>query len=299
MRIAISGAGGLVGAELTQSLGPEHEITRVVRRRQRGRKNVAYWNPDTGEVDEASLEGHDVVIHLAGESLFGVWTRKRKESIRRSRVHGTQLLASALAGLEKPPSLLITASAVGFYGDRSADATLTERDAGGSGFLAGVVRGWEAATEPAEVAGIRTVQLRFGLVISEKGGMLQKMLPPFRLGLGAVVGPGEQVWSWVALADVPMIVRHVIGTPELRGPVNVTAPEAVTSSEFSHTLGRVLHRPVPFHVPRFVVALAPGGMGQELMLASARVAPEKLLGSGYRFRHDRLEPAIREMLGRA
>ena len=298
MRIAISGSGGLVGAELVRSLGADHLITRIVRRRQRGRKNVAYWTPTTGEVDEAALEGHDVVIHLAGESLFGVWTRKRKEAIRRSRVQGTQLLASALAGLEKPPALLITASAVGYYGDRPEAQPLTETASGGEGFLAGVVRGWEAATEPAEVAGIRVVHLRFGLIVTEKGGIIGKMLPPARLGLGAVVGPGDQIWSWIALPEVPGIVRYVIANETLRGPVNAVAPNPVSSREFSHTLGRVLHRPTPFHAPAFLVSLAPGGMGRELMMASARVVPEKLLTSGYRFRHPQLEPTLRQLLGR-
>jgi uncharacterized protein len=297
MKIAITGARGLVGSELVSSLGPEHTITRMVRHRERGRKNVAYWNPETGEVDGNALEGHDVVIHLAGESLFGLWTRKRKEAIRRSRVQGTQLLASVLAGLTRPPSLFITASAVGYYGDRPTGEPLTESAPGAEGFLAGVVRGWEAATEPAEVAGIRTVHLRFGLVISERGGIIKTMLPPFRFALGATVGPGTQAWSWVALSEIPDIVRHVIAHPELRGPVNVTTPNAVTAAEFSHALGSVLHRPVPLHVPVALVALAPGGMGRELAIASARVVPEKLLQSGYVFRHPELEPTLREILG--
>lgn len=298
MRIAISGASGLVGAELVRSLGEEHAITRIVRRPEKRKKDVALWNPETGEIDTAALEGHDVVIHLAGESLFGLWTDKRKDAIRRSRVQGTQLLASALAGLGKPPSLLITASAVGYYGDRSPQQPLGENEPGGQGFLAGVVRGWEAATEPAEVAGIRTVQLRLGLVISEKGGIVKAMLPSFRLALGAVVGPGTQAWSWVALPELPHIVRHVIATERLRGPVNATAPNAVTAAEFSHALGRVVHRPVPLYVPAALVALAPGGMGKELMIASARVVPEKLLATGYTFRHPEFEPALRHVLAR-
>jgi uncharacterized protein (TIGR01777 family) len=301
MKIAISGSSGLVGSALKESLAADgHTITPIVRRRPRGRRAAAgaYWNPDTGDVDEDSLEAHDVVIHLAGESLFGVWTTRRKEAIRRSRVQGTQLLASALAGLRKPPTLLITASAVGYYGDRSGEQ-LDESASGAQGFLAGVVRGWEAANEQAEVAGVRTVQLRFGLVIAREGGIVGTMLPAFRLGLGAVVGPGDQVWSWIARTEIPHIVRHVIATPSLRGPVNATAPHAVTSREFSQTLGRVLHRPVPLYIPRFVVALAPGGLGRELALASADVAPARLLASGYRFQHPRLEPALSELLARS
>lgn len=298
MKIAITGARGLVGSELVEALGREHTITRMVRRRERTRKNVAYWNPESGEVDEHALEGHDVVIHLAGESLFGVWTRRRKDAIRRSRVHGTQVLASALAGLSQPPSLFITASAVGFYGDRPPTEPLTESAPGAEGFLAGVVRGWEAAAEPAEVAGIRTVQLRFGLIVSERGGIIRTMLPPFRFALGAVVGPGSQAWSWVALPEIPHIVRHVIAHTELRGPVNVTSPNTVTSAEFSHALGNALHRPVPLHVPAAIVALAPGGMGRELAIASANVVPEKLLRSGYTFHHPELESTLRGLLAK-
>jgi len=299
MRIAISGSGGLVGSALRDALAADgHAITAIVRTRQRTRRPTAYWNPEAGEVDEGALEEHDVVIHLAGESLFGVWTRRRKEAIRRSRVHGTQLLAAAIAGLRRPPRLLITASAVGYYGDRPADEPLDEETPGGTGFLAGVVRGWEAANEPADVAGVRTVQLRFGLVLAREGGMLGKMLPPFRLGLGAVVGPGDQVWSWIALPEIAHIVRHVMDVPSLRGPINTTAPNAVTSREFSRTLGRVLRRPVALHVPRFVVALAPGGMGRELALSSARVVPARLHASGYTFRHPELEPALRSLLAR-
>lgn len=296
MRIAITGASGLVGSELVNELGADHAITRLVRRRDRAKRDAAYWNPDTGEIDTAALEGHDVVLHLAGESLFGLWTARRKDAIRRSRVQGTQLLASALAALEQPPALLVTASAVGIYGDRPPDEPLDEDSAGGTGFLAGVVRGWEAATEPAEVAGIRTVHLRLGLVISEKGGIVKTMAPAFRLGLGAVVGPGTQAWSWVALPELPRIVRHVMATDSLRGPVNATAPGAVSAAEFSRALGDALHRPVPLHVPSALVRLAPGGMGRELATASARVLPVKLLATGFDFAYPSLLPALRRLL---
>lgn len=296
MRIAITGASGLVGSELVNELGADHAITRLVRRRDRAKRDAAYWNPDTGEIDAAALEGHDVVLHLAGESLFGLWTARRKDAIRRSRVQGTQLLASALAALEQPPALLVTASAVGIYGDRPPDEPLDEDSAGGTGFLAGVVRGWEAATEPAEVAGIRTVHLRLGLVISEKGGIVKTMAPAFRLGLGAVVGPGTQAWSWVALPELPRIVRHVMATDSLRGPVNATAPGAVSAAEFSRALGDALHRPVPLHVPSALVRLAPGGMGRELATASARVLPAKLLATGFDFAYPSLLPALRRLL---
>lgn len=300
MKIAITGSSGLVGSELRESLASEgHDITRVVRERGRARRpGVAYWNPDRAEVDRNSLEGHDVVIHLAGESLFGIWTEKRKEEIRRSRVQGTQLLASALAGLERPPSVLLTASAVGIYGDHPPDMPLDEETPGGDGFLPRVVRGWEAASEPAEVAGIRVVRMRFGLVLAQSGGILGTMLLPFRLGLGAVVGPGSQAWSWVALPEISRVVRHIIDHPSIHGAINVTSPNAVTAREFSHTLGRVLRRPVLLHIPRAIVARAPGGMGRELATASARVVPARLVASGYTFEWPLLEPAMRDLLDR-
>lgn len=298
MRIAITGSSGFVGTELRRAMADAgHDVTRVVRQPQRPRRRgFAYWNPATGEVDEASLEGHDVVIHLAGASLFRPWTAKQKEAIRRSRVQGTQLLSSALAGLATPPSLLLSASAVGYYGNHPADEPLFEEDPGGEGFLPRVVRGWEAATEPAEVGGIRVVHLRFGLVLSPKGGLLGTVLPLFRLGLGGVVGSGRQAWSWVALPDVERIVAHVIATPSIQGPVNVTAPGAVSAAEFSRTLGRVLHRPVPFRIPRALAALVPGDMAEELALASARAVPRRLEQSGYAFQYPSLEPALRALL---
>lgn len=298
MRIAITGASGLVGSALRRHFEHDgHSVTPVTRRRERS-DGAAYWNPDAGEMDESAFEGHDVVIHLAGESLFGVWTPGRKRRIRRSRVDGTRMLAAGLASLTRPPRVMISASGVNYYAPRPASVELDEDAPRGDGFLADVVRGWEGGAEPAQRAGIRTVQLRFGLVLSREGGIVQKMLPPFRLGLGAVVGPGDQAWSWIALADIPPIVRHVIDTQALSGGVNATAPHAVTAREFSHTLGRVLNRPVPLHVPAAAVALLPGGMGRELAIQSTNVVPRRLLESGYRFRFTHLEPALRHLLGR-
>ena len=250
------------------------------------------------EMDERGFEGHDVVIHLAGESLFGVWTAKRMERIRRSRVEGTRLLAAGLASLERPPQVLVSASGVNYYAPRPADVTLDEAAAGGNGFLARVVRDWEGAAAAADAAGIRTVQLRFGLVLARDGGIVQKLLPPFRLGLGAVVGPGDQAWSWIALPEIPHVVQHVIETAALRGGVNATAPNAVTAREFSRTLGRVLNRPVPLHIPAPVVARLPGGMGRELAIQSTNVVPKRLLDSDYRFRFPEIEPALRHVLAR-
>jgi uncharacterized protein (TIGR01777 family) len=297
LRVAITGASGLVGSALRRHFEAKgHEVTPVTRRRERAGRKAAYWNPDAVEMDDHAFEGHDAVIHLAGESLFGVWTAKRKERIRRSRVQGTQLLAAGLASLDRPPRVLISASGVNYYAPRPAEVTLDESAESGAGFLAGVVRGWEAAVEPAEVAGIRTVQLRFGLVLAREGGVVQKMLPPFRLGLGAVVGPGDQAWSWIALPEIAHIVQHVIDTSALRGGVNATAPNAVTAREFSITLGRVINRPVPLYIPASVIARLPGGMGRELAIQSANVVPRRLLDSGYRFRFPELESALRGLL---
>lgn len=301
MKIAITGSSGLVGSELHASLGADgHELTRLVRDRDRARRpGHAYWDADSGDIDEAALEGHDVVIHLAGASIFRPWTPRQKEAIRRSRVQGTQLLSSALAGLSRPPSLLLSASGMNYYGSRPPQDRVVEEDPPGDGFLAGVVRGWEAATEPAEVVGIRVVHMRFGLVLSPEGGVLGTMLPAFRLGLGAVVGTGEQAWSWVALPEIPRIVRHLIATPSIRGPVNFAAPGVVTAEEFSRGLGRVLHRPVALRIPRPIVSLVPGGMGEELGLISVHMVPRRLEQSGYTFQHAAFEPTLRALLEEA
>lgn len=297
MRIAITGASGFVGSALCEWIEARGDsVIRVTRHRDRARRGTAYWNPAAFEMDERGFEGLDVVVHLAGENLFRVWTQRRRDAIRRSRVQGTQLLASGLAGLQRPPALLVTASAVGYYGDNPPDQRLDEGSPGDTGFLAGVVRSWEAANEPADVAGIRTVQLRFGIVIGSGGGIVKTVLPAFRLGLGGVAGPGPQAWSWIAHAEIPHIVHHVIETTELRGPVNATTPHPTTSAEFSHTLGRVLNRPVPIHIPEAVIALAPGGMGHDLVIASANVVPARLLATGYEFRHPDLEATLREAL---
>ncbi|HEX6589272.1 MAG TPA: TIGR01777 family oxidoreductase [Longimicrobiales bacterium] len=297
MRIAITGSSGLVGSALRRHFeSGGHAVLPVTRRRERARADAPYWNPDANEMDAASFEGVDVVVHLAGESLFGVWTKGRKARIRRSRAEGTRLLAEGLASLARPPRVLVSASGVNYYAPRSANVPLDESAPAGDGFLAEVVRAWEAGTQPAERAGIRTAQLRFGLVIAREGGIVQKMLPPFRLGLGAIVGPGDQAWSWIALADLPAIIDHVIATPQLRGGINTTAPNAVTSREFSQTLGRVLNRPVPLRIPASAVALLPGGMGRELAIQSTNVVPKRLLDSGYPFRFTHLEPALRHVL---
>jgi uncharacterized protein (TIGR01777 family) len=242
------------------------------------------------------LDGFDAVVHLAGENIAaGRWTESVKERIRKSRVDGTQLLSRALARLKQPPRAVVQASAVGFYGNRG-DESLTESSPRGQGFLPAVCVAWEAAAEPAEKQGIRVVFLRFGVILSRKGGALKKMLLPFRLGVGGVIGDGSQYMSWITLDDAVAAIQHALSTEGLRGPVNVVSPQPVTNRGFTRTLGRALGRPTVFPMPAFAARLAFGEMADALLLSSQRVLPDRLLGSGYSFRHPDLEPALRHVL---
>jgi uncharacterized protein (TIGR01777 family) len=295
MHVAVSGAGGLIGSALTPELvSAGHRVTRLVRRTP-GAGEIA-WDPERGTIDAESLAGVDAVVHLAGETVDGRWTDDKKRRIRESRVGGTRFLAQTLARLELRPSALVCASAIGYYGDRG-DEPLTEESESGSGFLAGVVRDWEAAARSASDAGIRVVNLRFGIVLSPRGGALGRMLTPFRLGVGGPLGSGEQYMSWVAIDDVAGAIRHALTSEELEGPVNVTAPEPVKNREFARTLGRVLGRPALARVPGPVLRLVLGEFSREV-LGGQRVLPSKLARSGYRFRQETLEGALRQLLGR-
>jgi uncharacterized protein (TIGR01777 family) len=274
-----------------------HAITRLVRRPSADPAEVS-WDPSAGTVDAAGLEGLDAVVHLAGENIAsGRWTAARKERIRASRVGGTKLLCDTLAGLEAPPAVVVAASAIGVYGDRG-DEVLDETSPPGTGFFPEVGQAWEAATSSAERAGIRVVQLRIGVVLSGRGGALSRMLPPFRLGLGGRLGSGTQFMSWIALDDLVAAIRFAILTPSLSGPVNATAPEAVTNAELTRSLGRVLGRPTLFPVPAFALRTLVGELADEALLASARVRPRKLEEAGFQFRHPDLEGALRFELGR-
>ncbi len=297
MRIAVTGASGMVGSALTPFLTTGgHEVLRLVRR-EPGAGEIG-WNPAEGRLEAADLEGLDAVVHLAGENIAsGRWTSRQKQKIRESRVQGTRLLAETLARLERPPKVLVSASAIGFYGDRG-DEVLDEQSSPGDNFLASVAKEWEDATSPASEAGIRVVCTRFGVILSPKGGALAKMLTPFRLGAGGNVGSGKQYWSWIALDDVVGAVHHALMTEELRGPVNVVAPEPLTNAEFTKVLGKVLHRPTILPVPAPAARLALGQMADELLLASARVEPARLRESGYEYRYPELEQALRHLLGR-
>lgn len=299
MRIAISGASGLVGTALAPRLAAAgHEVVRLVRRGARSGDEVS-WDPASGTIDAAGLASADAVVHLAGENLAGgLWTRARKSRLRASRVDATRLLAGALAGLARRPAVLVSASAVGYYGGGNGDAWLTERDPAGDDFLGRLAADWEAASEPARAAGIRVVQARLGIALSVSGGALGKMLLPFRLGLGGVVGPGTQYLSWIAIDDLVAALEHLLGHGELAGPVNVAAPAPVTNAEFTATLGRVLRRPTVIPLPGLAVRAVFGEMGDATLLSSLRVRSERLAASGFRFRFPELEGALRHVLGR-
>jgi uncharacterized protein len=298
MRVAVSGSTGLVGSQVVASLSAAgHEVVRLVRRPPAPGEKVVRWDPEKGEIDAAGLGGLDAVVHLAGENIAsGRWNAARKAAIRGSRVNATRLLCETLAGLARPPKTLVCASAIGYYGDRGADV-LTEESPPGTGFLAEVCREWEAASEPAARKGIRVVVLRIGVVLSAKGGALSRMLPPFRAGLGGVIGSGRQYVSWIALDDLVGIVLHALHSGELRGPVNAVAPVPVTNRELTEALGKVLSRPTLLPVPAFALRLAVGGeMADALLLASTRVAPRRLEETGYRFRFLELREALRHLV---
>lgn len=295
-KILISGVSGPIGAALLPSLNSQgYEVTRLVRGSSSGTGQVA-WNP-ARSLDPKSVSGFDAVIHLAGETVVGRWTESKKARIRDSRILGTRHLAEALAQAPQRPRVLVSASAVGYYGDRGEEV-LREESSSGSGFLAEVCREWEAATDPAARVGIRTARIRIGVVLSPVGGALQKMLPPFRVGLGGNMGNGRQWWSWIDVQDIVGAIHHIMKTDSLRGPLNLVAPGAVTNAEFTKTLAAVLSRPAIFPMPGFAARLAFGQMADELLLASQRVEPSMLLASGYKFQHAELEPALREILQR-
>jgi uncharacterized protein (TIGR01777 family) len=300
MKVLVTGASGLVGSALVPFLTTGgHQVTRLVRSRPRADAAEVQWDPLTGSVDAAALEGLDAVVHLAGENIAaGRWTAEQKARIRDSRVKGTKTLCEALAGLSQPPSVLISASAIGYYGDRGEEV-MHEDSAPGTGFLAEVCRAWEEATEPARQKGIRVVHARIGVVLSAAGGALAKMLTPFKLGAGGVVGSGTQYMSWVSLDDVVGAIHHVLCIDTLRGPVNLVAPHPATNYEFTKTLGQVLGRPTFFPLPAFAARVVFGEMADALLLASTRVVPTQLLATGYAFRHPDLAGALRHVLGKA
>lgn len=293
-RLLISGASGLIGSALVRAFASGgHHVLPLVRRSPRSTNEIA-WDP-MRDIPPEVVSGFDAVIHLSGERVDGRWTEAKKGRIRDSRVRSTENLARALALAEMKPSVLVSASAIGYYGDRG-DEVLTEASAAGEGFLPAVCREWESATNPASRAGIRVVHLRTGIVLSARGGALPQMLLPFRWGLGGRIGSGREWWSWIHLEDVVGAVAHILENRELRGPVNLVAPNPVSNAEFTKTLARILRRPAVFRVPGFALRWALGEFANEGLLASARVFPARLSEAGFRFRYSTLERALDNLL---
>jgi uncharacterized protein (TIGR01777 family) len=295
-RILLSGASGLLGGALLPSLRSRgFQVVRLVRGEVSADDQIS-WDP-LQPLPPETVSGSDAVIHLAGETVVGRWSDAKKAKIRESRVVSTHNLTQALAKAPEKPPVLITASAIGYYGDR-ADELLRESSSPGSGFLADVCRQWEGAAQPAVDAGIRCVQIRTGVVLTRDGGALRKMLPPFRLGVGGNLGSGRQWMSWIHIQDWIGAVHHILKTDLLQGPVNLVATKPVTNAEFTKTLGSVLSRPTIFPVPAFAAKLAFGQMAEEVLLASQRVEPNKLVTSGYPFQYSDLRRALSSILGK-
>jgi uncharacterized protein (TIGR01777 family) len=297
MCVFISGASGLIGRALTAALATAGQATVALVRRE-PHEGAVQWNP-AEPLDPCKLAGCHAVVHLAGKNIAGYWTAKFKQEVRDSRVQGTQTLARAAAESfcrSGQPGVFISASAIGYYGDRG-DELLTEESPPGQGFLPEVSQQWESATDAAREAGIRVVSLRIGVVLARAGGALPSMLLPFQLGLGGRIGSGKQYWSWVSLDDVVGIIRFALQNDSLRGPVNVVSPEPARNEEFVRALGEELHRPTIFPLPGFAVRTLMGEMGDAALLGSARVEPDKLKAAGYQFRYPKLKDALRAARG--
>jgi len=296
MKIAIAGASGLVGSALIPILQSEgNQITRLVR--SSPRPGEIEWHPNQDAVSADSLEGFETIINLAGENIAGGrWTDDQKRKIRDSRVNGTHLLSEAMAKMDPKPKAFICASATGIYGDRD-DETLDEKSESGGGFLAGVCREWEKATEPASRAGVRVVNLRLGPILARDGGMLSKLLTPFKMGMGGKVGSGKQFISWVALEDAVNAIKLTIDDQSIQGPINIVSPNPVRNEEFTKTLRHILNRFTALAMSAFAARLAFGEMADEMLLASQKVIQKRLTAAGFQFRYPTLEGAMRKYVG--
>lgn len=299
MKILITGSHGLVGSALAERLKAQgHQILTLVRHKANSSKGEAYWNAEGGSIDKTALDllAPEAVIHLAGENIAsGRWNKERKRRIRDSRVNGTRALSDALAHLQVRPKAFLCASATGYFGSRGSEK-LTEASAPGESFLAEVCQEWEAASAPASKVGIRTANLRFGVILSRDGGMLKKILLPFKLGVAGVIGSGQQYMSWITLEDVVGAIEFALQNSTLEGPVNTVAPEPVTNKQFTKALGRALWRPTLLPLPASTARMFLGEMADELLLASTRAIPAKLEKAGYRFKHPDLKSALKSLL---
>jgi len=294
MKVAVTGASGLIGSVLVGALEKEgYEVIKLVRRKPQ-RADEREWHPGD-EPNPALFEDVDAVVHLAAETIKGWWTRGKKERILDSRVRGTEMIAKSIAATQHRPRVFVSASGIGYYGHRK-DEVLTEESESGKGFLAELARLWERATRPAQEAGVRTVLLRNGMVLSGHGGALQAMVPSFRMGMGGPVANGKQYWPWITLDDMVRVIVFAIENESLSGPVNVCAPQQTTNREFTRALGRVMHRPTIFPLPSVVVTLVLGEMGQEALLTSTRAEPAKLKAAGFSYRYPEIEPALAAVL---
>lgn len=297
MRVLISGASGFVGTAVqAESRSRGWEVVRLVRRP--ASSSDIRWDPQAGLLAPSDLKGFDAVIHLAGESIQAMrWTAAKKQRIRQSRILGTELLAEAIADLKSPPRVLVSASGVGYYGDRGAEE-LSEESGKGRGFLADLAAEWEGATAPAARAGVRVACIRIGLVLGRDGGALPRMMLPFRMGLGGRLGRGHQFMSWIAISDLVGAIAHIVESVEIRGAVNAVSPEPVTNREFTKALAAAVSRPAIFPVPEFLIRAGLGEMGRELLLSSTRALPRVLQRTGFQFRYPSLSSALRECVGR-
>lgn len=296
LKVAITGSTGLVGPKIIDLLLRENYAVTQISRQEALKGDVQtpliVWDPARGQLDSNALEGFDIIIHLAGTNVGDAWSPARKKSILDSRVNGTRLLSRTIASLKQKPKLLICASAIGYYGNCSANDVLDEGSPKGQGFLPDVCWQWEFETKPAQEAGVRVVHMRIGVVLSKAGGALAKMWMPFQLGLGGVLGHGRQMLSWVALDEIPSIISFIIKNEKIAGPVNVVAPNPVSNREFTKVLGKVINRPVIFPVPGFAIRMLFGEMGQSLLLEGSKVLPKKLLDAGYRFKYPDIGSAL-------
>jgi len=301
MKIVMTGATGLIGRSLCRALTYDgHEVVGLSRSPEKARglavAEMLRWEPQSGPPPEQALNGVDAVIHLAGEPIAAHrWSDEQKKSIRDSRIISTRNLVNAFRMMDRKPAAFISGSAIGFYGDRK-DEKLYEDSAAGHGFMSEVCRAWEAEAEQVRYFGIRVVQVRTGVVLSKEGGALQKMLMPFKLGLGGPIGSGRQWFPWIHIDDIAGIFRHALTTPSMSGPVNAVAPEPVTNAEFTKQLGRALHRPAFLPVPKFGLQALMGEMS-DVLLSSHRVIPKAALEAGYEFIYPTLAPALANLLG--